>query len=508
MSLENWTYCPDWFVPEVLIPFIADDNEVTYRPCSFKTLTDVALSQLKPGECPSVIQSSIQTATAVSTEKTPIQMTHTPIHEGLKLADAPVYIRGFISRRRACSKKLLFWDLVDAASPCQLVVPVGASSDVASISSPVCLECVVKYPLITLERVKAMTKQICMFTFVELTCYLELNSKGELSLLVIDAAALRDNTHPSWPLHHGHTAYAATHTKTQTLPDDVLTLRRPDDFPFIKVPPEACAALQKRLSALQRLASDPTAYTNFTRAHGRCGVTAPPKTNASESAALTADAAAPATSPVCLGWLRDKCKRPNCPLRHCFLDAEEEDKFRVRKRRREHNIELESDAHDPFASEGEGGKLNKTQRACVFVDWVLRALPHVTGGVVDVAGGRGDVSFALMARGVSSTVVDPRPVKLSRKQHDLVRETQQRIESAGADCAESAECVEDCCVTADVEEGNGQTDPLYALPPQFQQEFHFHDVVRGREHPESADAMIQYVLNAQLLLGKPTTRVT
>lgn len=43
-------------------------------------------------------------------------------------------------------------------------------------------------------------------------------------------------------------------------------------------------------------------------------------------------------------------------------------------------------------------------------------------GVLDVAGGRGEVSFELKeSHGVPSTVVDPRPPKLSKKQHKAVK---------------------------------------------------------------------------------------
>ena len=64
----------------------------------------------------------------------------------------------------------------------------------------------------------------------------------------------------------------------------------------------------------------------------------------------------------------------------------------------------------------------KSHRAAVFCDWLLetfgRDLLCCGDGVLDVAGGRGNVAFELcVKRGVPTTTVDPRPSKLTRPQH-------------------------------------------------------------------------------------------
>ncbi|CAI5725922.1 unnamed protein product [Hyaloperonospora brassicae] len=75
--------------------------------------------------------------------------------------------------------------------------------------------------------------------------------------------------------------------------------------------------------------------------------------------------------------------------------------------------------HDPFDPHGKTGK---QQRAQVFVKWLVETFgaPFLaTGkGVVDIAGGRGNVSFELWnKRRLPCTLVEPRPMKLTKQQH-------------------------------------------------------------------------------------------
>ncbi|DBA04835.1 TPA: hypothetical protein N0F65_004472 [Lagenidium giganteum] len=77
--------------------------------------------------------------------------------------------------------------------------------------------------------------------------------------------------------------------------------------------------------------------------------------------------------------------------------------------------QLDDDPHDAH------GKTSKSKRAEVFVDWLVKQFGVETlstgVGVVDVAGGRGNVSFELWnKRGIPCTLIDPRPMKLSKVQ--------------------------------------------------------------------------------------------
>ena len=92
-----------------------------------------------------------------------------------------------------------------------------------------------------------------------------------------------------------------------------------------------------------------------------------------------------------------------------------------RKRRRR---ELAAEDGDPHA-EG-GGAKTKAARARVFVDWLVETFGAETlskgSGVLDVAGGRGDVSFELHTkRGITCTLVEPRPRKLNKAQHKWLK---------------------------------------------------------------------------------------
>jgi hypothetical protein len=73
---------------------------------------------------------------------------------------------------------------------------------------------------------------------------------------------------------------------------------------------------------------------------------------------------------------------------------------------------------DPLAP---SSKARHSARAEVFADWLVAtygADALRAGGVVDVAGGRGDLAFALCTRrGIPTTVVDPRHAALRKEQH-------------------------------------------------------------------------------------------
>ncbi|GIM13121.1 hypothetical protein Vretimale_16270 [Volvox reticuliferus] len=70
----------------------------------------------------------------------------------------------------------------------------------------------------------------------------------------------------------------------------------------------------------------------------------------------------------------------------------------------------------------ETGDAAKRHRAAVFCEWLVqtygREFLNSGAGVVDVAGGRGALTFHLLLRcGVRATLVEPRPAKWSRSQH-------------------------------------------------------------------------------------------
>ena len=52
----------------------------------------------------------------------------------------------------------------------------------------------------------------------------------------------------------------------------------------------------------------------------------------------------------------------------------------------------------------------RSHRATIFVDWILSTFSDLNKGtgVLDIAGGRGDVSFLLACRNIKSTVIDPK----------------------------------------------------------------------------------------------------
>ncbi|KAI9922774.1 hypothetical protein PsorP6_002433 [Peronosclerospora sorghi] len=70
-------------------------------------------------------------------------------------------------------------------------------------------------------------------------------------------------------------------------------------------------------------------------------------------------------------------------------------------------------------------KIDKMQRSRIFCDWLVESLGEAflaSGtGVVDVAGGKGDIHVKLwIQRGIQTTLIDPRPMKLGKYNRKLV----------------------------------------------------------------------------------------
>ncbi|KAL3667453.1 hypothetical protein V7S43_007675 [Phytophthora oleae] len=80
---------------------------------------------------------------------------------------------------------------------------------------------------------------------------------------------------------------------------------------------------------------------------------------------------------------------------------------------------LAGDSGDPHS------KIDKAQRSRIFCDWLVESLNGerlaAGTGVVDIAGGKGDIPIQLwIQRGIPTTLIDPRPMKLGKYNRKLV----------------------------------------------------------------------------------------
>eukprot|EP00667_Euglena_gracilis_P016547 EG_transcript_17320 len=141
-------------------------------------------------------------------------------------------------------------------------------------------------------------------------------------------------------------------------------------------------------------------------------------------AAASAVAADNADAELCKAWIATgSCDRQGCPYRHTPRPGQTVGAARyewVQQRRRQRQALPTIAGEEDVAPEQ---KRPRRQRAVVFCDWVAATFPpHVLRrGVVDVAGGRGELAFELaVVRQIRTLVVDPRPVRLSRWQHRYI----------------------------------------------------------------------------------------
>ena len=112
------------------------------------------------------------------------------------------------------------------------------------------------------------------------------------------------------------------------------------------------------------------------------------------------------------------CKRDNCPYRHVAADRLAETRSAWVAGRKASRLDAARLDGDPHENES---KKDKAARASLFADFLLAEYGEAAlksgSGVVDVAGGRGDLSFELHCRrGIRTTLIEPRPQKLTKAQ--------------------------------------------------------------------------------------------
>ncbi|ELR20699.1 uncharacterized protein ACA1_054450 [Acanthamoeba castellanii str. Neff] len=136
---------------------------------------------------------------------------------------------------------------------------------------------------------------------------------------------------------------------------------------------------------------------------------------------------------LCKFWANAKCKGGGCRFRHAFLDEAERQHSAELRRHKEELKQRQHDPLDPFED-----KLPRSTRALVFGEWLVKTFGaerlRQGSGVVDVAGGKGYLSFQLQCAGhdVPTTLIEPRPAKLHRKQ---VKSLNLRVERLEAETA-------------------------------------------------------------------------
>ena len=153
---------------------------------------------------------------------------------------------------------------------------------------------------------------------------------------------------------------------------------------------------------------------------------------------------APSEAALCKWFVRGACSTASCPFRHQFANEHEEATVRATRERWAAQRRAHEDAADPFAGGGGGGgggggdgdgdgggggggkKRSHAKRHAEFASWLLQIFGTEAlrggAGVLDVAGGGGDLAFELQCRnGVRTTLLEPREVRLDSRQRRWLR---------------------------------------------------------------------------------------
>ena len=172
-------------------------------------------------------------------------------------------------------------------------------------------------------------------------------------------------------------------------------------------------------------------------------------------------------STMCKYWINTgKCpKGDGCSFRHMDMSTNAGKRARtawVAERKAERLARQAAASAASGDALAPAAKRHKNARADVFCEWLVGSLRREAlargSGVLDVAGGRGDVSFELAVKhalGARCTLVDPRPRKLSKAQRRALAKAalgadalgvQQRALFDDAWCAANAGLLADASV--------------------------------------------------------------
>lgn len=168
---------------------------------------------------------------------------------------------------------------------------------------------------------------------------------------------------------------------------------------------------------------------------------------------------------LCMKWIntgRCPCKN-TCKLRHGTLGVPiGKARAQWAAERRQRRADMPSTPGDDVPSQDKQGY---RARAAVLASWMTSTFSKqdLANGVLDVAGGRGELSFELsVSHSLNCTVVDPRPVRLNKYQHRRLSEALVMSKSA-TEVIEAAQRRQHALERARVLRAEGKVDQAVAL---------------------------------------------
>ena len=217
---------------------------------------------------------------------------------------------------------------------------------------------------------------------------------------------------------------------------------------------------------------------------------------------------------LCKHFVRGGCSERGCPFRHAFANEHEEETVRTARERWAAQRRAHEDADDPFLGGEGGGKSAHAQRHAEFAAWLLETFGaealQRNAGVVDVGGGGGELSFELHCRrGVRTTLLEPREVRLNAGQRRFLRKLPRSQGSERNEEGERSEEGEEGQTRQGSDGGHGAQGAYRhvraLLDDHFEASAEGGALLRGASclvglHPDEATELI---VNAALKYGRP-----
>lgn len=383
---------------------------------------------------------------------------------------------GYVVRRRKLSRKLMFYDIIEKPD-----TQTGAS---ITCSAP-CLELIIKYPTVSLHDVAEINRRVILGDLVRVSGSPEITTDGAVLLHAIDIVSLQH--HPAWGVlsdNNPHNppptdpteAFAVSHTsgsasdkhgsgegaltqqgndgarkkqKTGEESNGTPCIAGKDTSTSLHASTEE--AKQRRTDECRQGTPD---YVMVERYIKKLLGGAPKNLLACthDEGGGFGKGMVSREPEMCSRHWQGGCdkKDEGCPFRHYYLSDKEENRF-ARMRAKLATQLTRAQKIQKISQETQGGGNIEVSgqrkpkegvyahglRADVFVEWLVAKfgdeLIRAGTGVLDVAGGRGCVSFELMTkRNIPCTLIDPRPIKLNKSQHKFLKKQAKKISSAYA----------------------------------------------------------------------------
>eukprot|EP01125_Pyxidicula_operculata_P009729 TRINITY_DN3190_c0_g1_i1.p1 TRINITY_DN3190_c0_g1~~TRINITY_DN3190_c0_g1_i1.p1 ORF type:complete len:467 (-),score=91.30 TRINITY_DN3190_c0_g1_i1:14-1414(-) len=304
-------------------------------------------------------------------------------------------VRGRVVYLRPLSKKIRFFDVINESIPC---------NSATSMMNVPRLEVIAKYPDMTLEEM-SLVKQVSLGDVVEVNGWIERDSRGSFILHILKS------------------------------PSIIQKWKDSNTTPFIPMPVSVPHEKPQQQSPSSGAQSTPTEgickfwINSGTCWRYKCSYLHPPMNTTMSSknhSKMSSESCCDDNKDVKIQSNNEEEQKQQQQQRQ---EDEDNSYLHIKKQWVKDRVDKRKKAFFEEMSTHEtelGEVVSRQKRALLFADFLVntfgKEFMNRGSGVLDIAGGRGSLSFELFTvRSIKCTLIEPRPLKLNRKQHQYMK---------------------------------------------------------------------------------------